>query len=441
MIKLRESGVDLNETLQLTDKRSVAAFNQFLEGAESAIELRDAITGVNSELADMVETKTDNVIGASKRLSSAWEGVVLKFRSSSGLFKNILDGLANEINKFTNDNISAWDKYITTISLGIIDLAGKEQNRIDDLSKKLRTSTKQQIEFTINKNKSELENGSKVDKLILRMLTDRLAEMEQAEKESAERIANEDESNKLKAEREKTRIEEEEAKKRVKIAEKESDKKRDLLEEEVAEFSSMSEKRRKLGSKLAKENRDKEKEGLDDISKLETDKLLGHNSEKEKAAQKALDTELEGRLQHQTDINEAIELGGQAAGAINDALTSNKIANLQKEFDVLILQKEAELSNENLTAEERQKIEEKFAKKAADIKTKQAKADKRAAIISVAINTAVAVSKAFGQTGIFGIAASIPILAMGALQAGLIAAQPIPEFHTGKVGTPSEFIA
>ena len=48
LAELKAKGVDLNETLSLTDKRSVAAFNTFLDSAQSIGELRDAVTGAGA---------------------------------------------------------------------------------------------------------------------------------------------------------------------------------------------------------------------------------------------------------------------------------------------------------------------------------------------------------------------------------------------------------
>ena len=74
--KLKAQGVDLNTTLELTDKRSVAAFNAFLTAADKIVPLREQITGVTSELNDMASTMGDNVQGAIAGLSSAWEAFI-----------------------------------------------------------------------------------------------------------------------------------------------------------------------------------------------------------------------------------------------------------------------------------------------------------------------------------------------------------------------------
>lgn len=62
--KLNAEGVDLAKTLELTDKRSVAAFNSFLQGGESIRGLRDSITDCTGEFKGMVSTMGDNAAGA-----------------------------------------------------------------------------------------------------------------------------------------------------------------------------------------------------------------------------------------------------------------------------------------------------------------------------------------------------------------------------------------
>jgi len=111
LVKLRDSGVDLNSTLQLTDKRSVAAFNQFLAGAEKAKELRDSLIDVNDELQQMVQTKTDTVEGALKKVSSAWEGLLLMASKSTGFLKRNLEALSNQLLILQSDVLTTREKW------------------------------------------------------------------------------------------------------------------------------------------------------------------------------------------------------------------------------------------------------------------------------------------------------------------------------------------
>lgn len=89
--QLKDEGVSLADALELTDKRSVAAFETFLNGADSLTALRDSITDVGDELAAMQQTKLDSVEGAFKLMQSAWEGLMLQFYNSKGVFKSLID--------------------------------------------------------------------------------------------------------------------------------------------------------------------------------------------------------------------------------------------------------------------------------------------------------------------------------------------------------------
>src|SRR5690554_5947398 len=82
--ELQARGIDLADALELTDKRSVAAFSTFISGSDSLVELRDSITGVNDELTEMADKRLDSVQGAMLLLQSAWEGFILDLNESVG---------------------------------------------------------------------------------------------------------------------------------------------------------------------------------------------------------------------------------------------------------------------------------------------------------------------------------------------------------------------
>ncbi len=93
LIELRKSGLDLSEALELTDKRSVAAFAAFVSGAESAKELRASLEDVNGELERISAERLNTVEGSTKLLQSAWEGLTLAFQDSNGAIKKTIDWL------------------------------------------------------------------------------------------------------------------------------------------------------------------------------------------------------------------------------------------------------------------------------------------------------------------------------------------------------------
>lgn len=89
--KLNSEGIDLNKALDLTDKRSVAAFNTFLNGTDTVLNLRDAVTGAEEGFNAMAEEMGDNVQGSLNTLSSTIEGVVLRFYESKGILRDLID--------------------------------------------------------------------------------------------------------------------------------------------------------------------------------------------------------------------------------------------------------------------------------------------------------------------------------------------------------------
>lgn len=99
---LRDRGVNLNETLAMTDKRSVAAFNALIAGASDVEDLYVNLGDANGALDQMYTTMTDNLEGATKSLSSAWEGLVLSFKESAGPMKNVIQWLTDMVNKITD---------------------------------------------------------------------------------------------------------------------------------------------------------------------------------------------------------------------------------------------------------------------------------------------------------------------------------------------------
>lgn len=75
--KLNAQGVDLNKTLQLTDKRSVAAFNRFLGATESTRKLTKELNeaaGAGQRMADIMR---DNLAGDIDKAKSATQGLYI----------------------------------------------------------------------------------------------------------------------------------------------------------------------------------------------------------------------------------------------------------------------------------------------------------------------------------------------------------------------------
>lgn len=101
-----------------------------------------------------------------------------------------------------------------------------------------------------------------------------------------------------------------------------------------------------------------------------------------------------------------------------------RIANLEKEKD-----HELTIAGNNAAAQAA--INDRYAKEEAKIKRKIAIENKVAALFEIAVNTAVAATKVTAQTGLFGLPLIPLIIGLGAAEAALVLAQPIPQFEKG----------
>lgn len=117
--KLNAEGVDLAKALELTDKRSVAAFSTFLAQAGSLTELRDAITGVTEDFNNMARTMANNVAGSMAGLKSAAEELMLKIsEGTEGPIKDLIDGLTWMVRAV--GNVIEWMRQYSGIIKSVV---------------------------------------------------------------------------------------------------------------------------------------------------------------------------------------------------------------------------------------------------------------------------------------------------------------------------------
>jgi hypothetical protein len=87
---------------------------------------------------------------------------------------------------------------------------------------------------------------------------------------------------------------------------------------------------------------------------------------------------------------------------------------------------EANITDEEQRTAALENLDREYDQKRAELQTKQAKADKAAALLQAIVNTAAAIVEALPN-----IPLAILVGALGAIQIGVIAAQPIPKFAAG----------
>lgn len=100
--QLDAQGIDLAKSLELSDKRSVAAFNTFLRGAEDVRELRDALNDANGTAQDMSKIMGDNLDGDIKSLSSAWDDFMLEINGGQSILRGVVQWLTEVIREVAN---------------------------------------------------------------------------------------------------------------------------------------------------------------------------------------------------------------------------------------------------------------------------------------------------------------------------------------------------
>lgn len=98
---LKAANIDLGAALELTDKRSVAAFSKFLDAASDARQLRDALNEANGAAKDMAKTMSDDLDGDVKSLRSAYDDLMITLGGGQSVWRNLtqwLTGVVRGIN-------------------------------------------------------------------------------------------------------------------------------------------------------------------------------------------------------------------------------------------------------------------------------------------------------------------------------------------------------
>ena len=420
LIRADKEGISLAETLELTDKRSVAAFSTFLEGAESARELRDGIVGVNKELQEMVDKQLDTLAGDIDLLRSAWQGFVLN--AEVGPFRKIVQLLTNAALQISN-----------------VDLAVRKFNK----------QTDEQLERSFTLLQSLTNKQGKAFQAVLDAYTD--ANVQQLKENRQAIIFYFSEVRKVNK-KEAAALFEELLRQRQATADQEFQ----ALLDQQARISAEEEKAAKLKLKTETEAAQERIDKLNDVSKLvkqlaedEKEALIEDNQEAVIEISNAWDliaesTEgafegLESLISNQFDIEmetlqkktEEYDKYYREREAAENMLKDIEIAAANEAFNIvnsLFSRKQAkldqQLKNELIS-------EEKFEEEKLKLRRKVAIVDKAQAVFNIALNTAIGVTSAASKV------ATIPlipfIIGLGALQAVAVLAEPLPSFYKGGV--------
>ena len=120
--KLQSEGVNLAEALELTDKRSVAAFESFLKGSDTMLTLRNSVTDAEGAFDAMYGEMSDNVQGALNVLSSTVEGVIMRFYESKGALQDLVKMLTTFVEWIGKaiDLMQEYSGVVKTVAAAVV---------------------------------------------------------------------------------------------------------------------------------------------------------------------------------------------------------------------------------------------------------------------------------------------------------------------------------
>ena len=463
MARLDAEGVDLGRMLELTDVRSVAAFSSLLEGADTVKELRDSISDVNDQLKEMVETQLDSIPGDVDLFKSAWQGLLLTL-DSDGPLRFVIQFLTNAILQVSNLTLAL--KRFSKQSGEEIE---RSFNLLGALTNKQGEHFDQMIEFF-----DKLTDEQLLSRGVEQMAKD-FALIRKVNQKGGLALANEYLRRREETAESEIQLEEDKLARITADAEKQAKARESIARRaQRAEEEAVEEKRTKAKTEARKALNEAYAESQrlislikppDDLGpELDVSGLLAGLGTGFELGEEFWDDFLSGfdpeeSTQEVRDYFEGIlrlgeEFNKRKAKSDEEANEANKIRTLQAGEDLLqagldifsgFQQREIQAVNEKLrlndeneerSAEDKAKIEKKLNAERAKILTKQAKSERSAALISIAINTAVAAMKVAGQTGV-GAAIAVPlVIALGAAQIASVLSTPIPKFAGGTMSSP-----
>ncbi|GAB3783272.1 hypothetical protein GCM10028818_40910 [Spirosoma horti] len=171
------------------------------------------------------------------------------------------------------------------------------------------------------------------------------------------------------------------------------------------------------------------------------DKAVGQNEKDVDDATKKHKFDNADKLKRKNE--ELMQMSLQLAGTLGDATFSIISSNTERESQALDKQHENELKLAGDNADAKQRIDEQYNKRKAELARKQAITEREQALFSVAINTAMGVASVLSTGGgtryaDFGISAGILsafVIAAGIAQSAAILAKPLPAYKDGKLAT------
>jgi TP901 family phage tail tape measure protein len=438
--KLAKMNIDLTAATELTDERSKAAFITLFNGIDTVKELDVALRDAAGSTKEMARIMQDNLQGSLTILSSAYEGFILKVMEGNGLLKDSVDAIATGLSKYT-EALSITEQTgfkALDVALLLITANGKLKEAQEAATIASAENAKQ---LALDNAEILKALGSQADAIreVVRQ-ANTLATLNEELKLLKENLENTEIGSKAFFEAgvqiEKKAKEIEAAIRSLRLAGIEPAGLTLLNPKAIKEVTDVSLKSLNDALAKAKKNKDEAFEFGGNLKKAEADILA-----LEKRIKSFNDEIIEGGYNVRTNVLENVQEQAQAdidardenltnaqmffqsIQDINNAITSAIMAGHEQEQISLDNQLEAgQISREQYDQRRRQLEREK----AQDAKT--------AAIFNAVIGTALAVVNALAVGPPQGYILAAISAALGAVEIGVISAQPLPQFATGVIG-------
>jgi len=102
LTQLNNEGLSNAEMMELVDLRQVAAFQTMINGADSVLDLTDALEDANGEAQKMADIMADTLEGDLLKVKSAWEGLEIAIFSGSSNISRYLRTVVSDFTQFLN---------------------------------------------------------------------------------------------------------------------------------------------------------------------------------------------------------------------------------------------------------------------------------------------------------------------------------------------------
>lgn len=182
--RAKDKGLELAEMLDITDKRSVNAFANFVNGADDIETLRKSITGVTGDFSKMADEMGNNTAGALKGLSSAWDELMITIYGNTGIIRDAVDLIAEAV------------RDMATLLGGVQQVADKLANKgktylaTEEDYKKDSDAIEKRVQVLIKAGEKETEARKKAKKEQLDLLNMSLAQENKALAKAKEDYGN-----------------------------------------------------------------------------------------------------------------------------------------------------------------------------------------------------------------------------------------------------------